>query len=166
MDRSTGTPLGFALLVVLMLGFGWALAGQRDHGDPVLRSYVTSSADFTAQAQPVLVWPRDLPEPMTSHVGRRVMAAGLLVTSVDADEGFWVEQGGRSAWVQLDSAGESPYTIRPGDVVTLTGTVMSHDARFPAGLYFCPDRQASAGRLAQEPTHLAVGVDSLTFGTG
>jgi hypothetical protein len=169
MDRSTGTPWGVALLVLLLLGFGWALTGHRDHDDPVLSSFGTSAtaSDFAAaQQQPVLVWPRDLPEPMTAYVGRRVMAAGLRVTSVDADEGFWVEQGGRTAWVQLETATESPYTVRPGDVVTLSGTVTAHDARFPSGLYFCPDRQASAGRLAQVPTHIAVGVDSLEFGIG
>jgi len=33
-----------------------------------------------------------------------------------------------------------------------------------AQIFFCPDRQASASRLAQVPTHIAIKVDSLDFG--
>jgi hypothetical protein len=167
-DRSTGTPLGFALLVLLALGLGWAVLGRGSH-DPALTGFTTSLSDSdlaAAQAQPVLVWPQDMPEPMTNYVGRRVQAFGLQVTSVDADEGFWVAKDGRTAWVQLETATESPYTVKPGDVVSLRGTVLPHDPDFPAGLYFCPDRGASANRLAQVPTHLAVRVDSVQFGIG
>lgn len=171
MDRTTGTPLGFVLVVLLAVGFGWALLGSGvHHTDPALSSFGTTSmttADLAAaSAQPALVWPKEMPEPMTNYVGRRVMAAGLRVTSVDADEGFWVEQDGRTAWIQLETSTESPYTVRPGDVVSLNGIVLPHDDRFPAKLYFCPDRQPSAQRLAKVPTHLAVRVDSLKFGIG
>jgi hypothetical protein len=167
-DRSTGTPVGVALLVLLALGFGWALLGR--HDGLALSSYGTSSvssADFAAaQEQPALVWPQDMPEPMTNYVGRRVQAFGLQVMSVDADEGFWVSKDGRTAWIQLQTSTESPYTVRPGDVVSLNGIVLPHDPQYPSRLYFCPDRQASASRLAQVPTHLAVRVDSLQFGVG
>lgn len=168
MDRSTGTPLGFVLLVLLALGLGWAVLG-RGAGDPALSGFGTSmsESDFAAaQAQEALVWPQEMPEPMTSYVGRRVEAFGLQVTSVDADEGFWVAKDGRTAWVQLQTATESPYTVRPGDVVSLNGTVLPHDPQFPSKLYFCPDRGASASRLAGVPTHLAVRVDSVKFGVG
>jgi hypothetical protein len=155
------------LLVLLALGFGWALLGR--HDGMALSSFGTSmsESDFAAaQAQPALVWPQDMPEPMTNYVGRRVQAFGLQVMTVDADEGFWVSKDGRTAWVQLETSTESPYTVKSGDVVSLNGTVLPHDDRFPSRLYFCADRQASASRLAQVPTHLAVRVDSLKFGVG
>lgn len=168
MDRSTGTPVGFVILVLLALGLGWAMLG-RGSGDPALSGFGTSmsESDFAAeQEKPALVWPQDMPEPMTNYVGRRVQAFGLEVTSVDADEGFWVAKDGRTAWIQLETATESPYTVRPGDVVSLRGTVLPHDPQFPSKLYFCPDRGASANRLAQVPTHFAVSVDSVKFGVG
>ena len=168
MDRTTGTPLGAVLLVLLALGFGWALLGRHDGLE--LSSYGTSSmsdADLAAaQEKPALVWPQDLTEPMTNYVGRRVQAFGLQVMTVDADEGFWVSKDGHTAWVQLETYTESPYIVKPGDVVSFRGTVLPHDDRFPSRLYFCADRQASASRLAQVPTHLAVRVDSLKFGIG
>ncbi len=167
MDRTTGTPLGAVLLVLLALGFGWALLGR--HDGLALSGFGTSTTDSdfaAAQAQPALVWPQDMPEPMTNYVGRRVQAFGLQVMTVDADEGFWVSKDGRTAWIQLETYTESPYTVKSGDVVSLNGTVLPHDDRFPSRLYFCADRQASASRLAQVPTHLAVRGDSLKFGIG
>ena len=168
MDRTTGTPLGAVLLVLLALGLGWALLGR--HDGLALSSFGTSSTsnpDFAAaQEQPALVWPQDMPEPMENYVGRRVQAFGLQVMSVDADEGFWVSKDGRTAWIQLETSTESPYTVKPGDVVSLNGTVLPHDSEFPSRVYFCADRQASATRLAGVPTHLAVRVDSLQFGVG
>ncbi len=167
MDRSTGTPLGVTLLVLLALGFGWALMGR--HDGPALSSYGTStssSAFAAAQAEPALVWPQDMTGPMTDYVGRRVQAFGLEVTSVDADEGFWVAKDGRTAWIQILTPSESPYTVKPGQIVSLSGSVYPHDAQWPSQIFFCPDRQASAGRLAGVPTHIAIKVDSLSFGIG
>jgi len=167
-DRSTGTPVGFALLVLLAIGFGWAMLGRTDH-TPTLSGYgttLTSSEFSAAQAQPALVWPNDMPEPMTNYVGRRVTAFGLKVTSVDADEGFWVEKDGRTAWIQILTPTESPYTVLPGQNVSLNGSVYPHDPQWPSQIFFCPDRQASAARLANVPTHIAIKVESLSFGTG
>jgi hypothetical protein len=167
-DRSTGTPLGFVLLVLLTLGLGWALLGRGDH-DPALSSFGTSMSDASfaaAQAEPALVWPQDMPEPMTNYVGRRVQAFGLQVTSVDADEGFWVAKDGRTAWVQILTPTESPYTVLPGQTVSLSGSVYPHDPQWPSQIFFCPDRQASAARLAGVPTHIAIKVESLSLGVG
>jgi hypothetical protein len=172
MDRSTGTPLGFALLLLFAVAFGWVVydghIAQHDHG-AVLSSFRTSTqpdALASAQAQPALDWPKDMPGPMTDYVGRRVSAFGLKVTTVDADEGFWVTKDGRKAWVQLETATESPYTVRPGDVVSFSGRVLPHDPNFPSQIFFCPDRQASAAELSKTPTHFAVRVDALSFGVG
>ena len=170
MDRSTGTPLGFALLLLFAFAFGWVVYdGHTGHDPALLASFRTSDqagTDTAAQTQPALDWPRDMPGPMTDYVGRRVSAFGLKVTTVDADEGFWVVKDGRKAWIELETATESPYTVRPGDTVSVSGRVLPHDPNFPSQIFFCPDRFASADELSKAPTHLAVRVDALSFGTG
>ena len=173
MDRSTGTPLGFALLLLFAVAFGWVAFDPPGHGDhgAALASFrapgARSAADQEAeQAQPALDWPKDMPGPMTDYVGRRVSAFGLTVTGVDADEGFWVEKNGRRAWIQIETATESPYTVRVGDVVSLSGRVLPHDPNFPSQIFFCPGRTVSANELSHTPTHLAVKVDALKFGRG
>jgi hypothetical protein len=171
MDRSAGSPAGFALLLLFVFAFGWVVwdgHGGHDH-TAVLAGFRTAMQPArlaAAQAQPALDWPRDMPGPMTDYVGRRVSAFGLQVTTVDADEGFWVTKNGRAAWVQIETATESPYTVRPGDVVSLSGLVLPHDPNFPKQLFFCPDRGASAAQLSRTPTHFAVRVDALSFGVG
>jgi hypothetical protein len=165
MDRSTGTPLGFALLLLFAYAFGWvAWNGHGAHdGNPALASFSAQNAD---QAEPALVWPNGMPQPLQSYEGLRVNAFGLRVTGVDADEGFWVEKAGRRAWVQLQTLTESPYTVRVGDTVSLTGRVLPHSPDFPSKIFFCPGRTVSATELSRQPEHLAVLVDSLKFGTG
>ena len=81
--------------------------------------------------------------------GRRVQAFGLKVTSVDADEGFWVAKDGRTAWIQIVTPAESPYTVQPGQTVSLNGSVYRHDAQWPSQIFFCPDRQVSAAQRRQ-----------------
>jgi hypothetical protein len=104
---------------------------------------------------------------LTDQVGRRVIADGLRVTSVDADEGFWVEKNGREAWIQLaepvpgERPPESPYRVEVGDVVSLSGSVSYHESNYPGRIYFCPGRDASSGRLANAGVHLAVAIDDL-----
>ena len=163
MDRSTGTPLGVALLLVFAVAFGWLVwDGHRGHGEPV-----GLAADQGADSsRPALVWPDGMPEPLSSYEGRRVSAFGLLVTGVDADEGFWVQKSGRRAWVQLQTPTESPYTVRVGDTVSLSGRVVPHGPNFPSQVVFCPGRTASAAELSRASQHIAVGVDALSFGTG
>jgi hypothetical protein len=167
-DRSTGTPLGVILLALLALGFGWVMLGRSGH-DPALSGFGTAMSESdlaAAQAQPALVWPQDMPDPMTNYVGHRVQAFGLQVTSVDADEGFWVAKDGRTAWIQILTPAESPYTVQPGQTVSLNGTVSRHDPQWPSQIFFCPDRQESASRLAAVTTHIAIKVESLSFGIG
>jgi hypothetical protein len=167
MDRSTGTPVGFALLLLFAVAFGWVVydAHGKHSAEPALASF--SAADLrAAQEQPALVWPAQMPGPITNYVGRRVTAAGLHVTGVDADEGFWVEKNGQRAWVQIETAKESPYTVRVGDTVSISGRVLPHNPDFPSKIFFCPGRTASANELSRAPTHFAVLVDAVSFGTG
>ena len=71
-------------------------------------------------------------------LGRSVVADGAEVESVPADEGFWVRDHSERAWVQLMTAGESPFVVRPGQRVSFTGLVVAHGpdfaipAEFPA----------------------------------
>ena len=176
MDRSTGTPLGFALLLLFALAFGWVVFEAPGHQHETAGTTGATNAAFTssrtpaelaaAQAQPALDWPKEMPGPISTFEGRRVSAFGLTVTGVDADEGFWVQKDGRRAWVQLQTSTESPYTVRVGDVVSLSGRVVPHDPNFPSKIFFCPGRVASATELSQQPDHLAVLVTALSFGVG
>jgi hypothetical protein len=167
MERS-GTPVGFALLLLFALAFGWVAFDDRFERNPgaVLTSYDSASI-AAAQAQPPLVWPDDVAGPLTDHVGRRVTADGLRVTSVDADEGFWVEKNGRQAWIQLaepvagERPPESPYRVEVGDVVSMSGSVYPHEANYPSRIYFCPNRDASFTRVSDAGVHLAVAIEDL-----
>src|SRR3712207_9340378 len=55
---------------------------------------------------------------------------------------------GRRAWVQLaepvpgQRPPESPYTVRAGDVVSLSGQVVPHDPNYPSRIYFCTEEGA------------------------
>jgi hypothetical protein len=168
MDRSTGTPVGFALLLLFAFAFGWVVYdGHTGHSgtDPLLANY--SSAELrAAQEKPALVWPTEMPGPITDYVGRRVTATDLTVTGVDADEGFWVQKDGQRAWIQIETASESPYTVRVGDTVSVSGRVLPHNPDFPSKIYFCAGRYASSNELANAPTHFAVLVDAVSFGVG
>lgn len=182
MDRSTGTPLGFALLLFFAVAFGWVWFGAPAHDgtSAALASYnsLTPAERQARAAQPPLVWPQGLPGALSdpNYAGRSVVANGLRVTGVDAAEGFWVEKDGRRAWIQLAEPDtvlggrppESPYKVRAGDVVNVKGIVQPHDPGYPSRIYFCtevsPSFQGSYDRLAAAGAHLSVAVDNLTFG--
>jgi hypothetical protein len=155
MDRRTGTTLGFLLLLLLLAGFVYVQNADRPLG-------LVGVSD----EQPGLVIPRDTPGDLSQYVGRKVSAFGVRVTSVDADEGFWVDAGGKRVWVQLETLTESPYTVQPGQVVSFTGRVIPHEANWPSLIDFCHDRHASAEELSRQGAHVAVPVDALTFGVG
>lgn len=107
-------------------------------------------------------------DPLTSQLmtqpGRVVVAQGVRVQHVAADEGFWVNLDGDRVWVQLTTRRESPFVVRDGDVVSFRGTVVAHDRTFPDGLGMCSPADARA--VAAEATHVAVPVRSLSFGVG
>jgi hypothetical protein len=182
MDRSTGTPLGFALVLLFAAAFGWVWFGAPGHGHVGTGSELAAYTSLTPAelqeraAQPPLVWPQDLPGPLADYAGRRVVANGLRVTGVDAAEGFWVEKDGRRAWIQLAEPvpgvrpSESPYRVEVGDVVSVSGQVLPHDPNYPSRIYFCtevsPSFQKSYDEVAAAGAHLSVSVNNLTFGTG
>ena len=92
---------------------------------------------------------------LREHVGDRVVADGVEVDAVPADEGFWVDAGGDRVWVQVDTAGESPFAVQEGQRLDLTGTVVAHGTDFVQQ----PDFPAAdAEELADAGAHVEVDV--------
>ena len=171
MERSAGTPLGWAILFLFAVAFGWvAIDGATGRDGLTLLSF---GADPARQNRAPLSWPDGMPNALATYEGQEVTASGLTVTGVDADEGFWVEKNGKRAWIQLAEPNplstarppESPYTVRVGDVVSLTGRVVPHEANYPSRIYFCtesgPGYRKSFDDVAAARVHLAVEVDEL-----
>jgi hypothetical protein len=87
--------------------------------------------------------------------GRPVRATAVLVESVPADEGFWVGTSGDDrVWVQLDGAGESPYRVRAGEHVDLSGQVVAHGPEYAAAIGLSADEGAE--QLTRQAAHLEV----------
>jgi len=88
--------------------------------------------------------------------GQAVTGTAVQVLSVPADEGFWIGSSDtQRVWVQLTGVqGESPYQVRQGDRVDFTGTVVAHDAGFPATVGV--DDAEGAAQLAGAGQHIEV----------
>jgi hypothetical protein len=88
-------------------------------------------------------------------VGQTATGYAVPVQAVDADEGFWI---GASAtdrvWVQLTSNEESTITIAPGELLDLSGPIVSHGADYArkAGV----TAEEGADQLTREAAHLEV----------
>ena len=68
---------------------------------------------------------------LARHAGERVLACNVAVQSVPANEGFWAAPDGRQRiWVQILLEGESRFRIRPGQDVSLKGTLVQHGPGF------------------------------------
>ena len=90
--------------------------------------------------------------------GQRVTVDRARVDSVPADEGFWVAVGGGRVWVQLTTAGESPFEVEPGDRVTFAGDVATHGRDFADRPEFSA---ADAEELIDAGAHVEVDVGDL-----
>lgn len=92
---------------------------------------------------------------------RVVTVRRALVSSVPADEGFWIEAGGgHRVWVQLRTGGtESQIQVRPGDDVSFTGTVRAHGPDFAA--FVGVTGTADAAALAATAVHVETAPSSL-----
>jgi hypothetical protein len=101
---------------------------------------------------------------MTQMAGEEVAAQGVRVDHVAADEGFWLDLVGGRVWVELIGSGESPYTVRDGDVVSFKGRIVPHGPTYPAPLGMCS--QADYDALSAQPSHIEVPYDALAFGVG
>ncbi len=68
---------------------------------------------------------------LAQHEGERALATGVQVLSVPSDEGFWVGPNPRNrVWVKLRGSGESPFQVKPGQLLSFVGKVVSN----PRGL--------------------------------
>jgi hypothetical protein len=152
-DESRGMHFGWFLVMLLMLGYA------------VVRCGVGSGAADT-------FWGTDPGVPLQDAVaaglatqdGLWVSATAVLVYSVPADEGFWVEVGTDLVWVQLLTDGESAYTVRPGQTVSFNGTVVAHGPAFPVTVG--ATEPADAERLVAQGAHVVVDENDLRFGVG
>jgi hypothetical protein len=98
---------------------------------------------------------------LSSVAGRRVVVDRAQVLGVPADEGFWISAGdGDRVWVQLTTAGESPFTVRPDQRVSFTGEVVEHDADFVQRPEFA---EADADALVNAGAHLEVPVGDIAL---
>lgn len=99
---------------------------------------------------------------LVEFVGQSAVARGVRVLSVTADEGFWVGTSGTErVWVQLTGAGESPYTVRPGDRAYFLGTLVSQSAGYARTA--CAGDPASVELLTAQGAHVEVPQDHLTL---
>ena len=115
--------LALALLLGLLLA---SLAKDDDNGSSQSSgSAAASSGQLTAKGADVL----GSTGALRGHVGQQADGKGVLVQSVVSDEGFWVgSSASQRVFVHLsqasrDGQAESPYQVRAGDHVDLTGTV-------------------------------------------
>lgn len=141
--------LGVAAAVAILAGLIGSLLAPSSTG---------SDDDGGAAVESVAL--RDVDD-LRDHVGQQVVVDGAEVESVPADEGFWVDAGGDRVWVQVDTAGESPYTVTDGQRVAFSGLVVAHDDDFARR----PDFPASdAEELTEAGAHVEVDVSDLQLG--
>jgi hypothetical protein len=157
----TGAVVAVGLLVALLWSANTPESAQ-DLADD------RETVVVTAPAEPVT----DDPDPDTDSgaldiqdvsdlsdvVGSTVVAEATDVQGVPGDEGFWVDAGGESAWVQLSTAGESPYEIRGGQRVSFAGRVVAHDPDFAQRPEFS---DVDAEALIEAGAHIEVDIDDL-----
>jgi hypothetical protein len=138
------------VVVALLIAVIWsATAAERGEG---VREDGAAPASGTGQQQVVDLADVDQ---LSDLVGQRVSATDAVVVSVPGDEGFWVATGGEDAWVQLVTAGESPFTVESGNRVSFTGDVVAHGADFAERPEFS---ELDARRLVDAGAHVEVPV--------
>jgi hypothetical protein len=144
-------------LAVVVLGLLIAViwsTGASERGEGV-EDTATTPPTPTSDLQAVALTDVD---DLADMVGRRVVADDAVVISVPGDEGFWVATGGDDAWVQLVTAGESPFTVESGDRVSFTGDVVAHGADFAERPEFSEN---DARKLTDARAHIEVKVGDL-----
>ncbi len=95
-------------------------------------------------------------------VGQRLEARAVRVLSVPSDEGFWVGRGPNDrVWVELGSSGESAFDIHRGQVIGLTGRVVSHTDDFVTRVGI--KRNEGRATLLRQDQHIFVRSRNLSF---
>jgi len=162
MQRSWRDPIvlgsGAVVLVGLLVAIVWGLsdpgAGRDEVEDRETVVVTPPDADATGATLDL----QDVGD-LSDVVGSRVVAEATDVQAVPGDEGFWVDSGGEPAWVQLSTAGESPYEIRVGQRVRFVGEVVEHGADFAEQPEFS---DVDAEALVEAGAHIEVDIADLT----
>jgi hypothetical protein len=147
-DRIVQVCLAVVVLGLLVAVIWSTVASERGEGVEDTSATPTPTRDLQAVALGDV-------DDLADMVGRRVAADDAVVISVPGDEGFWVATGGDDAWVQLVTAGESPFTVESGDRVSFTGDVVAHGADFADRPEFS---EADARKLIDARAHIEVPV--------
>ena len=151
--------LGAIALLCLLSLLVASVAGDDDSG--AARGTAASSSDgrLTSGGADVLATGA-----LRGHVGQAATGSSVRVASVVSDEAFWVGSGSQQVLVHLTPSargtdGESPFQVRAGQSIDLTGTVKRASAGTADELGITAaegaDRLASAGALI-EATRVAL----------
>ncbi|MCO1660410.1 hypothetical protein [Pseudonocardia humida] len=158
----SGAVVAIGLLIALLWGASTPDSARESAEDreTVVVTAPPEPADRDAADDPA--GPLDLQEvsDLSDVVGRSVVAEATDVQGVPGDEGFWVDAGGESAWVQLSTAGESPYEIRGGQRVRFVGEVVAHGPDFAQRPEFS---EVDAEALVEAGAHIEVDIADLTI---
>jgi hypothetical protein len=164
MQRSWRDPIvlgsGAVVLVGLLIAIVWGLSDPgagRDEVDDRETVVVTPLPDSDAVGATLDL--QDVSD-LSDVIGSRVVTEAIDVQAVPGDEGFWVDAGGESAWVQLSTAGESPYEIRVGQRVRFVGEVVAHGPDFAEQPEFA---EADAEALVEAGAHIEVDIADLAI---
>ena len=115
--------LGAIALLLLLSLLVANLAGGSSDGASGRSSAAVGSDRLTASGSDLFATGA-----LRGHIGQTATGTRVRVASVVADEAFWVGSGTSQVLVHLTPAargtdGESPYKVKAGDLVDLSGTV-------------------------------------------
>jgi len=122
---------------------------------------VSPAGSLTAGATSLFEAARFGDRALVALVGQTAQGKAVPVQSVPADEGFWIGPSEADrVWVQLAANDESPVTITEGQLLDLSGAVVTHGADFAgkAGVAAAE----GADQLTRQGAHLEVDPDQVT----
>jgi len=154
----SSVQVGAATTAVATAGVGAFLWAQSPTPPPAPVAPAPSAGVFRVpDGQSLLPVPADL----ASMEGDKVSGRRVPVSSVPANEGFWVGDRTRGRiWVQLQTDGqESKATIKPGDTISFTGVLARTDADFAEREGVSAAEGASL--LTREGAHIVVKTSAL-----
>ncbi|HVH23495.1 MAG TPA: hypothetical protein VNA11_13670 [Pseudonocardia sp.] len=98
---------------------------------------------------------------LRQQIGQSITMNNVYVSSVPADEGFWVDSDHGRMWVQIETVVESPYDVDAGDTVSFSGRVVAHGPEFPTQVGVTSGEGATG--LAGAGAHISIPLNGLAF---
>ena len=127
---------------------------------PTTVASAAATGDRTLTSEGRAILPLTGRAPLSRYAGTTVLARGVRVQQVAADEGFWVGTSERDrVWVQLTGTRESGFRVEPGDKATFAGRMVENSGNFSERAGLAP--QEGAGLLEQQGYHIEVRADRL-----